>query len=216
MVYLREFTSNPPSLVICGPFLSDCLWLQDCFSLLPGEHNVCLHAVEAGALGLAIAELQTGSPADWLSATQNPSGVFGAVFGAIGTMAMATKPEHKHLVIATPRLLDVLLDGLKAYEATGSAESRVTVPAVFWGIVALYNLLPALFSFSDVNRTAVRGVSPLRNLPLLVFSRSLLTDCGVITGRELHPVCSRSPAGLYEGGRDDHEHDCGTKDLQSL
>ena len=67
-------------------------------------------------------------------------------------------PEHKHLLANTPRLLDVLLDSLKAYEAAGSADDA-NVPAVFHTIMALYAVQPALFAFSDVNRLALRGAA---------------------------------------------------------
>ena len=114
-------------------------YLFDAFFFLPGHPDVILHAVQAGAVGLALAELRTAPPAEWISVSRNPSGLFAAAIGAIATVAMVLPTEHMHLLAATPRLLDVLLDGLKAYEAAGSAEDA-TVGSVFWLIIALYNL----------------------------------------------------------------------------
>ena len=74
------------------------------------------------SISLAIEELRTGSPADWVSIARNPSGRFGAVFYAIHEISLFMEHEHMHLVAATPRLLDVFLDFLRAFEAAGSVE----------------------------------------------------------------------------------------------
>jgi hypothetical protein len=128
------------------------------FGFFPGHPDVCLHAVESGAIGLAIAELRTGSPAESISASLNPSGVRGSAMMAIACVVIYVRDEHKHLLVATPGLLDVLLDGLKAYEQAEDEED-VAITPVFSGIVALYNALPAFFASSDLNRTAMRGAA---------------------------------------------------------
>ena len=89
------------------------------FSVLIQAHSaVDLDAVQGGAVGMAIVELRTGSPADWVSVSGNPIGKHAAALGAICNLAQALTAEHRHLMAATPRLLDVFLDCLKAYETS--------------------------------------------------------------------------------------------------
>eukprot|EP01045_Picozoa_sp_COSAG04_P004170 COSAG04_NODE_177_length_21403_cov_37.154807_11_plen_615_part_00 len=116
-----------------------------------GQPGVCLAAVQAGAIGLAIEELRTGSPADWVSIARNPSGKFAQLLAFISTIANYLAAEHEHLVAATPRLLDAFLDGLKAYEAAGSTEDA--------NVMAVWGTIISLRAFGGVNRTAVRGVA---------------------------------------------------------
>ena len=139
--------------------VAGCFYMFEDFSI--GHPAVCLHCVEAGAVGLVLAELRRGSPADWVSISRDPSSRFAAAINAIGNLAINMDEEHKHLLAATPRFLDVLLDCLKAYEAAGSTEDT-NIVAVYWLLSALYGAQPALFAFSDINRAAVRGASSIR------------------------------------------------------
>ena len=116
-----------------------------------------LHAVHAGAIGLAIAELRTGSPADWVTISKNPTGRFSSALDAIWTIAFGLATEHKHLLAATPGLMDVFMDALKEYEKVGPAEANVLA---VWGAAAgLCELIGAFFAFGEVNRTVVRGAA---------------------------------------------------------
>ena len=65
--------------------------------------------------------------------------------------------EQRRSLAATPRLLDVFLDLLKAYESAGPVGASVT--ALYTGIAALFEMHEALFEFSQINRTAVRGAA---------------------------------------------------------
>jgi hypothetical protein len=139
---------------------------------------VCLHAMEAGVVGFAIEELRTGSPGDWVSVSRDPSAKFASAILCIGNIATGLSSEHKHLLAATPRLLDVLLDGMKAYETAGSAED-MNIPAVYWLVQALYGVQPALFAFSGANCTAVRSASSIQFL--LDNPLDLIKEFGVTT-----------------------------------
>lgn len=83
--------------------------------------NIALHLAQSGALDLAIEELCTGTPADWVKISRDPSGRYGAVFFSVAiAIARELPSQHGHLLARTPRLLDLFLDGLKAFEAAGS------------------------------------------------------------------------------------------------
>ena len=72
--------------------------------------------------------------------------------------AGALPPDQKHLVAGTPRLLDVLLDYLKAYEEADSAEDT-NCPGMYGCVQMLLEVHRALFDVSEVNRAAVRGAA---------------------------------------------------------
>ena len=107
---------------------------------------VYAHAAREGAVGLAVEELRTGSPADWVSIARNPSGRFSYAILAIQDLCYHLDTEHKRTSAATPRLLDVFLDLLKAYESAGPVGANIT--AVYAGIAALFDMHEALFEFS--------------------------------------------------------------------
>lgn len=122
-----------------------------------GNPEVGLRAIQAGALGLAVEELRTASPADWVSVSRSPDGRFGSLFFAISQF-IDTTPEHQQLAVVTPRLLDILLGLLKAYEAQNSPQDA-DVTAVMYGTGCLAMIVKVFFEFSDVNRIAVRSVA---------------------------------------------------------
>jgi hypothetical protein len=137
--------------------------------------NLSRHAVQAGAIGLAIEELRRGSPADWLSISRNRSGRFAMVLGCYSDTLHWLAAEDMHLVAATPQMLDVLLEGLKVYEEASSAEDVHSFNAV-WLTGCLYGTFEVLDAgegrVRDQARTAVRGAaSGIRYLfdhPLIV------------------------------------------------
>ena len=118
---------------------------------------VYAHAAREGAVGLAVEELRTGSPADWVSIARNPSGRFSFVLFTMQDMCYHLDSEQRRPLAATPRLLDVFLDLLKAYESAGPVGANIT--AVYAGIAALFDMHEALFEFSQINKTAVRGAA---------------------------------------------------------
>eukprot|EP01047_Picozoa_sp_COSAG01_P124923 COSAG01_NODE_53948_length_335_cov_1.538136_1_plen_111_part_11 len=65
------------------------------------EHANCLPAVQQGAVGLAMEELRTGSPADWVSISRNPCGRFGSALLVISTISAF---GHLHLLAEAPGL----------------------------------------------------------------------------------------------------------------
>ena len=139
--------------------------LAELMDMLPPLYDISIsrlhaaHCAQAGATALAVAELRTGAPAEWVSVTKNSSGRFCSALYFISRISWCLAPEDRHLV-ATPQLLDVFLDGLKAFEAAGSAEvEHANITSVYVLLLGLYLLLPALFAVSDVNRVAVRGVA---------------------------------------------------------
>lgn len=151
---LREARSELAEGEVAGVW-----WLLD----LLGDWNinpthVLLNAVQAGIMGLAIEELRTVSPADWVSVARNPSGKFGAVLNTVRGAGALLPPEHMHLIAATPGLLDVFLDGLKAFEAA-AAPKDANHTAVMGIATGLYNKHLYFFEFGKVNRTAVRGAA---------------------------------------------------------
>lgn len=114
-----------------------------------------LHTVQESAVGLAIEELRTGSPTDWVSIERDPCGRYGAAVTFIQGIASALASEHKPLMAATPRLLDVFLDVIAAYESSANVDDA-NANTVTWGILGLYELHEALVDHSSANRTAVR------------------------------------------------------------
>ena len=116
---------------------------------------VALRALHGGALGLAIEELRTGTPAEWVSIALNPSGRFGSVFLGVYIITKTLAEEHMHLAAATPRLLDALLDVLKAHESSEVDDANVA--SVMFGTLVLYQVHESLFAHSEINRTAVRA-----------------------------------------------------------
>ena len=122
-----------------------------------GQPNVALHAVEEGLVALAVEELCTGSPAEWISVARNPSGRFGQVFQLVQELCYTVPREHMHLVAATPRLLDVFLDVLGAYETVDPGDANII--SIFCGAFGLFEIHEALFEFSQINQTAVRSAS---------------------------------------------------------
>eukprot|EP01052_Picozoa_sp_SAG31_P008660 SAG31_NODE_441_length_15661_cov_17.905423_3_plen_286_part_00 len=116
---------------------------------------VCLHIVQEGAMQLVIDELHTGSPAEWVSASSDPSGRFGSALYFIDFTAGFLAGENMHLIASAPRLLDVYLSGLQAYK---SADKRdpVSVTAVVGIVAGLYELVDALFH-NEANKAAIRG-----------------------------------------------------------
>ena len=118
---------------------------------------VAAHAAREGMFGLAVEDLRTGSPADWVSIARNPSGRFSFVFYAMQDATLTLDTEQKRSLAATPRLLDVFLDLLKAYESAGPVGANVM--SVYVGTLAFFEMCGALFEFSQINKTAVRGVA---------------------------------------------------------
>lgn len=149
---LREDRAELSEAEIAGAW-----WLVGS-GLLSQQPAACLHAVQAGAVGLAIDELRTGAPADWVSVERNPSGRDGTVLNTIRDITGFLLEEHVHLLAATPRLLGVFLDGLPAFEAAAAPEDA-NAQAVNGIGTGLYMYHAALFELSSVNRAAVRGAA---------------------------------------------------------
>eukprot|EP01043_Picozoa_sp_COSAG02_P046877 COSAG02_NODE_4431_length_5366_cov_9.496298_2_plen_363_part_00 len=124
-----------------------------------GGSLVCLHIVQQGAVELAIEELRRGSPSEWVSIAQTPSGKFGAVLDWIRCATyILTNAQHKQTVAATPGLLDVLLDLLHANEqANDPADSNLL--AVIAALYGLGNAREAFIQISASNETAIRGAA---------------------------------------------------------
>lgn len=119
-----------------------------------------LEAAQSGALKLAIAELQTGSPADWVSISRNSSGRYGAVHGAIAAICNYTPIDMKYLILGTPAILDVFLDAIQAFEdANNLQDSNITAAFVFFfGLHGAHQIF-----CEDRHRAAVRrAASPIR------------------------------------------------------
>ena len=145
-----------------------------------GKPGLCLAAVQAGAVALMIEELRTGSPADWVSIARNRSGRFGAVLFSLFHTCRYLDRKHTHLAAATPRLLDVFLDFLKAFEAAGSPEDANPF-SVLGGVSGLLQVHKPLFELGEVNRAAVRGAaSGLRFA--LDHPLGICEDWGINTG----------------------------------
>ena len=124
----------------------------------------CSHAADAGAIGLAIDELRLESPADWVSLARRPSGKAGVLFHIIGDILIymgSTEDQMKVVGAASPngnQLLDVYLDGLRAWEEAG-ALAEPNVMACTWLCFGLFIAQPALFALSETNRMTVRGAA---------------------------------------------------------
>ena len=122
-----------------------------------GAPAVALHAAQAGAVGLAIAELRTGTPIDWVALKRNPVGRFGAALQTVYIIALSLAAEHRVLVAAEPGLMAVCLEALQAYETVGPADANAAT--VIAAIGALYEALSPLLALGGGNLAVVRGAA---------------------------------------------------------
>ena len=133
---------------------------------------VAQHQIEIGFVELAIAELRTMEPADWISVSRCPSGrALGASF--MLCCVFLNRPDP-----GTPGLLEVCLDALAAYEQAGANEDT--------GACQIYCIAQVLycsraFTFSDANAAAIRDAAPSIRF-LLDHPQNLASDVGVTSG----------------------------------
>eukprot|EP01043_Picozoa_sp_COSAG02_P061294 COSAG02_NODE_8208_length_2658_cov_2.339586_1_plen_578_part_00 len=155
-----------------------------------------LAAAEGGALGLGVAELQTGSPADWVSISRNPSGRFGVVHAAIAAICNYIPPlDKKRLILSTPKILDVSLDAIRAFEEANNLDDS-NVTAVFVFFFGLYGAHPTFCEESERNRAAVRQAASSLRFALdnpLDWIKELGNSTSFMTVRSNEPQCSHLP-----------------------
>jgi hypothetical protein len=135
-------------------------WVADSLFEWNLRQSHVVYAVQSGLLNLAMEELQTGSPGDWVSVASDPSGKFGAVLNAVRGIGSQTPSEHYHLITAVPGLLDLFLNGLRAFEAADAPNDANHI-AIFGLATGLMNTHAHFFEgeVGQVNRAAVRAAA---------------------------------------------------------
>eukprot|EP01052_Picozoa_sp_SAG31_P006570 SAG31_NODE_303_length_18065_cov_5.733107_12_plen_391_part_00 len=138
-----------------------------------GRPSTSFHQIKIGCVELAIAELRTMEPADWISVSRCPSGRLAALSRVIGYVFLSTRGDP-----GTPGVLEVYLDALTAYEQAGANDdtSTLTVFCMSHGLVC-----SRVFFSSDANAAAVRNAAPSIRY-LLDHPQNFATDIGLTSG----------------------------------
>ena len=95
--------------------------------------SVNTHQIESGMIGLAVAELRTMAPRDWVSVSRCRSGRAACAITAVGCALMSSNADA-----GDPGLLEVCIEALAAYQEVGSSDDTNPI-FLFMVMLAMYN-----------------------------------------------------------------------------